>query len=808
MLRIKHAWLIAVWWAMFSATGHAEALASIEDASYPGVEAARMAWRPMGGTEPVGITNLQSRPALRMPCVFAGREVERASWDHPVKLDLGAAAGVRLSLWCANSDPISHFSIYFKSGPGWYHAGFYPEASGEWSDLTIDKTTTTMEGNPTGWGQIESIRISAWCGISANTEFFLGGITEVGRLGLDTPVAVLRADSGSASGEGTSAADYAERMCSELRRLGIASVVLSDLDATPERLATAKLVVLPYNPTMPDQVGQNLLGYLKDGGKLMVFYIVPPVLRDALGVAGGRHIKAPTPGAFARVRFEPGSIPGAPEAVEQQSWNINEYETLPGKAHVVAQWQDAAGKPSGHAALIASSNAVIMTHILLPGDAARKDRMLFALTGYLLPEVWSEASRSALEHSGALSRYRTFEETTNGILSLASTEPAKTAVAAAAVAREAARAAIRQGQHALAIDQARASARHLQEAFCLAQKGEPGEFRAFWCHSAFGVQGIDWEEAVKRLATNGFTAVLPNMLWGGVAFYPSEVLPVAAAVSTRGDQIEACLKAAKRHGLQVHVWKVNFNLGSAAPPDFLEKMRRANRLQSNLEGKEEPWLCPSHPENQRLEVASLVELVRKYPVDGIHFDYIRYPDSSHCFCAGCRERFGARNPNLKHWPQDVLAGGPLRGEWLDWRRENITSVVRETSAQARQARPGVKLSAAVFRNWTTDRDSVGQDWKIWCQQRYLDFVCPMDYTDNNRVFENMVRQQVEWAGPVPCYPGIGVSASASSFGVDKVIDQILITRKYRSGGFVIFNYGVPESGVLTPQLGMGITRTQ
>ena len=34
------------------------------------------------------------------------------------------------------------------------------------------------------------------------------------------------------------------------------------------------------------------------------------------------------------------------------------------------------------------------------------------------------------------------------------------------------------------------------------------------------------------------------------------------------------------------------------------------------------------------------------------------------------------------------------------------------------------LSAAVFRNWSTDRDSVGQDWKLWCERGYLDFLCP------------------------------------------------------------------------------------
>jgi len=127
------------------------------------------------------------------------------------------------------------------------------------------------------------------------------------------------------------------------------------------------------------------------------------------------------------------------------------------------------------------------------------------------------------------------------------------------------------------------------------------------------------------------------------------------------------------------------------------------------------------------------------------------------------------------------------------------------SEQARALKPKIKISAAVFRNWVSDRDGVGQDWKLWCDRGYLDFVCPMDYTPSNRGFENMVTQQLQWAGRTPCYPGIGVSASSSRFGVDRTIEQINLTRRHATGGFVIFNYGVAESRELLPLLGLGIT---
>jgi uncharacterized lipoprotein YddW (UPF0748 family) len=105
------------------------------------------------------------------------------------------------------------------------------------------------------------------------------------------------------------------------------------------------------------------------------------------------------------------------------------------------------------------------------------------------------------------------------------------------------------------MDKAGAASRQILEAYCQAQQGAPAEFRAFWCHSAFGVDGIDWDEAIRRLAENGFTAILPNMLWGGVAFYDSSVLPVESQVARRGDQIAKCLAACRKYGVQIHIWK-------------------------------------------------------------------------------------------------------------------------------------------------------------------------------------------------------------------------------------------------------------
>jgi uncharacterized lipoprotein YddW (UPF0748 family) len=785
----------------------AEAL--IDDCQYSNDAAARTVWQPMRGSSNAAVALVNGRNALRLFCNFAGTKIERASWDRPVKLDLISSRGIQFKILCRDASAVSHFSLYFQSGEGWYHAAFFPESSTGWNTVSIDKAAMQAEGQPAGWGQIKTIRISAWRGKDVNTEFYLGDIRKTGALGADAVVAVIRSEpAGQRSPEeARSAGELAESMAENLRALDIGCAVSSDLEVTADRLQQAKLVILPYNPHLSDRAADELKRYLDGGGKLLAFYAVPERLHAALKIAGGNHLSAAHPGQFSAIRFEQGALPGVPPVVNQQSWNINAFQPVSGASRVLAEWLDDKGQPTGHPAVLGSSNCLVMTHVLLSDDAMNKRRLLLAMVGWLVPEVWRQATDAAIARIGTIGGFQTFDEAVRRLAESSRQEARVTnTLAAARTLRESALSLASQSKFAEALDQAAAASGKVIEAFCLAQQPVAGEFRAFWCHSAFGVTGMSWDEAVGRLADNGFTAILPNMLWGGAAFCHSKILPVVPQIAKRGDQISQCVAACRKHGLQIHVWKVNWNLGSAAPKAFVDRLRHEGRLQASSEGKEQLWLCPSHPENRKLEINSLVEVVRQYDVDGVHFDYIRYPDGDHCFCAGCKERFQRiTGLKIRNWPKDVLAEGPVRQRWLDWRRSNITAIVKAVSQQARAIKPRIKLSAAVFSNWTTDRDSVGQDWKLWCEKGYLDFVCPMDYTPSKGRFENMVARQVLWAGRTSCYPGIGVSASASHFGVDRVIEQINLTRRQGTRGFVIFNYGVTESKDLLPMLGLGIT---
>jgi uncharacterized lipoprotein YddW (UPF0748 family) len=783
-----------------------ETAAVIESGHYDDDAAARAAWQPMSGTAPVSVATLDGKPALRFPCNFAGTAIERASWDREVRLDLSGCRGVQFEFYCRNASPVSYFSLYLQSGEGWYAATFYPESSG-WNRITLETSALSTEGEPAGWAAIRTVRLSAWRGSDTATEFFLRDFRKVGLLGVDTLIGLVRCDSATRTSpaEAGSTRQYCAAVADQFKALGLEYTTISDLDLTTDKLRHLKLVVLPHNPVMPAEAVDALVRFLNQGGRLLAFYGMPAGLRPVTGIDAGPFVRPPRPGGFAALRFLDGALPGAPAVVAQNSWNIREPKPVPGASRVIAEWLDAQGQPTGHAAVVASSNAVEMAHVLLNDDGANQRRMLLAMAGYLVPRFWPQATDAALAQVGRLAGYRDFDEAAVQITQTADGDPGVASqLGAARRLREEALTHRAAGRYPDACARASEAAQRLLTAFAAAQRPRTGEFRGFWCHSAFGVEGMDWDAAIRRLAENGFTAILPNLLWGGVAFYPSTVLPVAPEVATRGDQLEQCLAACRRHGLQIHVWKVNWNLG-AAPAAFVEQMRREGRLQASASGQSERWLCPSHPANQELEVASLMEIVRRYPVDGIHFDYIRYPDGDHCFCAGCRDRFTPMvGAGSLRWPADVRPGGTQRRAWLDWRRTHITAVVQRVSEQARGFQPKIRLSAAVFRHWPTDRDSVGQDWRLWCERGYLDFVCPMNYTTSAVQFENWGRSQQAWAGSTPCYPGIGAWVMTP----DQVMGQIQVTRRLDTGGFVIFNYDPRAAGELVPLLGQGITRNR
>ena len=455
--------------------------------------------------------------------------------------------------------------------------------------------------------------------------------------GPQPPIALVKntAARETAPSEARGAEQFYQTMAGFLDKAGARYAELTDEDIATGGLAGYRLAIFPYSPAIPDEVAAWMVEFIEAGGKVFIFYTVPQAVAEALGMRVGEYRRAQE-GEFAACRFLRDGPAGLPERILQDSWNIYRAEASRADAKVIARWETKEGRDTGIPAIIISNSGGYMGHVLTNVDVARKTRMLLALVGHLLPEVLEGVGRhrvATLGRVGEVGRLSALRQMVREAEDEGRARGAGEHVRELTRLASGARRALRAGDVFQALALADEAGRQAVYAYALIQPTRGYELRAAWIHTAYGVADWGWDRTIKVLADNGFNAIFPNMLWAGLAHYPSEVLPLAPEVAEKGDQIAEAVKACRKYGVELHVWKVNHNL-LHAPAEFMDRLRAEGRLQRSAEGEEVPWLCPSHPDNFALERDSMLEVVRKYPVDGIHFDYIRYPGSGACSARG------------------------------------------------------------------------------------------------------------------------------------------------------------------------------
>ncbi|RPJ38781.1 MAG: hypothetical protein EHM35_03735, partial [Planctomycetaceae bacterium] len=214
----------------------------VDDLSYS-QQTAQSLWEPMGQTKPVSIVDVRGGKTLRMSCDFQDNRIDRASWDRRLNLDLAWRTGLQFLFYCRDATPVANFTVYLHSGDGWYRGNFDASSTTTWTPVQIHKKDMSVEGHPAGWGKVDTLRISAWRGQNADTEFYIAAI---GLFGQGGKIVIVHNDSvaGSAPGELDSVKQYTDVMAQFLDRVGLSYVVVSDLDVTAEKLKGTKIVIL------------------------------------------------------------------------------------------------------------------------------------------------------------------------------------------------------------------------------------------------------------------------------------------------------------------------------------------------------------------------------------------------------------------------------------------------------------------------------------------------------------------------------------------------------------------------------------
>jgi uncharacterized lipoprotein YddW (UPF0748 family) len=157
------------------------------------------------------------------------------------------------------------------------------------------------------------------------------------------------------------------------------------------------------------------------------------------------------------------------------------------------------------------------------------------------------------------------------------------------------------------------------------------------------------------------------------------------------------------------------------------------------------WIDFGHPDAAKYTVDVLNHLVQNYDIDGLHLDRIRYPELSITgqtpstgtnigYNTTSIERF-QRHFNI---PLGSPPPAPNNPQWNEWRRDQVSNVVRRVYLNALAIKPNLKISAALIAfggigaaetSWNTAEAywRVYQDWRAWTQEGILDIAMPMAY---------------------------------------------------------------------------------
>lgn len=356
----------------------------------------------------------------------------------------------------------------------------------------------------------------------------------------------------------------------------------------------------------------------------------------------------------------------------------------------------------------------------------------------------------------------------------------------------------------------------------------PEPTRALWVTRTTLASPDAVAQMVRAAEAGGFNTLVVQVRGRGDAYYAGTLEPRAPELASKPafDPLAAVLEQAHAAGLKVHAW-VAVNLVSSSvslpasrehviyrapewlmvPRELAAQMKKVDVRSPAYIGRLARWTrahadeveglytSPVHPGAQAHVASVIGELVRNYAVDGVHLDYVRFPNESFDYSPSAIELFKATiRPDLTDQERrDAAAREVLDpaaypnlfpGRWDEFRRSGLTELVLKVRTAVKAARPATIVSAAVVADAKQASESRLQDWRAWLDQSLLDVLCPMAYTTDAQVFRQQVASALEYAGDVPVWAGIGAYRMTQA----QTLQHIATARKLGAGGVILFSY--------------------
>ena len=329
------------------------------------------------------------------------------------------------------------------------------------------------------------------------------------------------------------------------------------------------------------------------------------------------------------------------------------------------------------------------------------------------------------------------------------------------------------------------------------------EIRATWITT---LGGMDWPrqkatnaEGIRRqkqelcsildqLKEANFNTVMLQTRLRGDLIYPSSIETFPESLTGRTgrnpgyDPLAFAIEECHKRGMELHAWIVTIPAGNNRQIKLLGKHSIVRKNRKICKQHEGAWyLDPGHPETADYLAGIVREIVSRYDVDGIHFDYIRYPENARRFPDKDTHRKYGKGKDLK-----------------EWRRENITTIVRRLHTEVKQLKPWVKVSSSPIGKFHDTKryssygwnayETVYQDAQGWLKEGIHDALFPMMYFKDNHFYPFALdwkeNDHGRWV-----VPGIGIyflSPRERDWPLDEVSRQLFFTRQQGLAGHAYF----------------------
>lgn len=315
-----------------------------------------------------------------------------------------------------------------------------------------------------------------------------------------------------------------------------------------------------------------------------------------------------------------------------------------------------------------------------------------------------------------------------------------------------------------------------------------------WPSNIYSVEAQQNEliDILNQIQQANFNTVFFQVRIRGDVFYPSNIEPmspfffknVQSAYNVPYDPLEFALKECHRRGLQCHAWFVTFPVGTpkqVQAQGYASVVKKKPELCKLYRG--EWYLDPGNPLTRHYILSLVDEIVTRYDIDGIHFDYIRYPE------------------NAAKFPDSDTFRKYGRGETLEeWRRNNINDLVRNIYSEVKNRKPWVQVSCSPIGRYKalnprkgtwTAYESVHQDAGLWMEEGIMDAVYPMMYYNESEFgqYVNEWEKKSKGRFVVPGLAAYRLMQEEGNWRTNDLTDQIDFIRSNFSAGMAFYRAG-------------------